>query len=157
MNRADSQFIEALYREMYDKLYRFANVRLGNHHLAQELVQDVFVLAQEKISDVRSSSNPQGWLMKALSNSLLHALRTKKMILARTVLLDENIAAPPPEPVSEYGLDSFLQPEEWTIISLIYCYGFSIEETAEKMGITYEACRKRLYRTRKKIKETFDY
>ena len=53
-------FLEDLYREMYQKLYAFARVRLRDEQLAQEVTQDVFVLAQEKLDEVRHSPNPQG-------------------------------------------------------------------------------------------------
>lgn len=49
-----------LYIEMYPKLYQYARVKLGDRQLAQELAQDVFVLAQEKIDSLRQSPNPKG-------------------------------------------------------------------------------------------------
>ena len=45
----EERFLEELYLEMYNKIYAFAYVRLEDEQLAQELVQDVFVLAQEKL------------------------------------------------------------------------------------------------------------
>ena len=44
-------FLETLYREMYPKIFAFARVRLQDEQLAQEIAQDVFVLAQEKLND----------------------------------------------------------------------------------------------------------
>ena len=55
---ADS-FLEDLYLEMYKKLYYYAYVRLKDEQLSQEVVQDVFVLAQEKLEILRQSPNPQ--------------------------------------------------------------------------------------------------
>ena len=51
---ADS-FLEELYLEMYKKLYYYAYVRLKDEQLSQEVVQDVFVLAQEKLEVLRQS------------------------------------------------------------------------------------------------------
>ena len=45
-------FLEDLYREMYQKLYAYARVRLRDEQLAQEVTQDIFVLAQEKLGEL---------------------------------------------------------------------------------------------------------
>ncbi|NCB51558.1 MAG: sigma-70 family RNA polymerase sigma factor [Clostridia bacterium] len=157
MSKSDNEFLEELYIEMYDKLYRFAYLRLNKHHLAQEITQDVFVLAQEKIDRVRSSPNPQGWLVQALSNTIMHALRTKQIIISRNIPLNEELAGNMHKNECEYGLEDFLSEDEWELLNLIYCNGYSIQEASNQLGIEYEACRKRVYRARKKIKDNYKY
>lgn len=157
MNKTDDDFLEGLYIEMYDKLYRFAYLRLNSHHLAQEITQDVFALAQEKIDKVRISPNPQGWIVEALSNTIKHALRTKQIIISRNIPLNEELAGNIHKDEGEYGLENFLLEDEWKLLNLIYCEGYSIQEASNQLDIKYEACRKRLYRARKKIKDDFEY
>ena len=91
-------FLEDLYREMYQKIYAFARVRLRDEQLAQEVTQDVFVLAQEKLDEVRHSPNPQGWLIRAAGYAVQHAQRDRQYIEQRTVPLEETrLSAPPLE------------------------------------------------------------
>jgi RNA polymerase sigma factor (sigma-70 family) len=157
VNKPDNEFLEALYIEMYDKLYRFAYLRLNNHYLAQEITQDVFVLAQKKLDSVRSSSNPQGWLVQALGNTVMHALRTKQIVISRNIPLNEELVGNAQKNEDGYGLKNFLSEDEWELLNLIYCNGYSIQEASNQLGIEYETCRKRVYRARKKIKDNFKY
>ena len=113
-------FLETLYREMYPKLYAFARVRLQDEQLAQEIAQDVFVLAQEKLPELRQSPNPQGWLIKAAGYAVLQEHMSK---------------------------------EEWKLLRAVYCEGYSIAEAARLCNMSFEACRKRLYRCKKRLRQ----
>ena len=147
---ADS-FLEELYLEMYKKLYYYAYVRLKDEQLSQEVVQDVFVLAQEKLEVLRQSPNPQGWLIRTAGYTVLHAQRTRQLIQAHFAPLDEEImAASPPE--EELGLRELMTEEEWRLMKSVYCDGYSIKEAAGLFGLGLEACRKRLYRLKQRLR-----
>ena len=146
-------FLETIYREMYPKIYTFARLRLQDEQLAQELAQDVFVLAQEKLEELRQSPNPQGWLIRAAGYAVLHAQRERAAIARHTVPLDElQLSAPPPE--AENGdLREHMSQEEWKLLRAVYCEGYSIAEAARLCGMSFEACRKRLYRCKKRLRQ----
>ena len=145
-------FLEELYREMYPKIVAYARVRLRDEQLAQELTQDVFVLAQEKLDDLRQSPNPRGWLIRAAGYAVLHAQRDRQYIERRTLPLEEaELAAPPPEPEDE-DLKSRMSPEEWLLLRAIYCDGYSIKEAARLCHLSFEACRKRLLRCKQRLR-----
>ena len=148
----DEDFLRELYIEMYPKLYQYARVKLGDRQLAQELAQDVFVLAQEKIDSLRQSPNPKGWLIKAAGYAVLHAQRTKKLLESRLLPLDESLAAAPTEP-EEYSLRELMSREDWRLLSSVYLEGRSIKETAELCGLSLEACRKRLFRIKRRLRK----
>lgn len=152
----DKAFIEKLYREQYVHMYRFAYLRLNDHYLAEEIVQDVFLLAYKKIKELRDCQNPQGWLVKTLGNTIMHALRTKQFIMSHFVEFDEGIEPSGYDIDSDLGLREQLSPEEWKLLSMIYNEGYSIDEAARMFGIKFETCRKRILRARKKIKNIFD-
>ena len=149
-------FLEDLYREMYNNLYHFARVKLNDEQLAQEIVQDVFVLAQEKIELLRQSPNPRGWLIKTTNNTILHALRTKQTIKAHFVPLDEKAVESIENPHEEIGLRELLSIEEWNLLRNVYCDGYSIKEAAILHNISFEACRKRLYRIKQRLRIQFN-
>ena len=146
-------FLEALYREMYPNIFAFARLRLQDEQLAQELAQDVFVLAQEKLEELRQSPNPQGWLIRAAGYAVLHAQRERAAIARRTVPLEElQLSAPPPE-AEDGDLREHMSKEEWKLLRAVYCEGYSIAEAARLCGMSFEACRKRLYRCKKRLRQ----
>ena len=146
-------FLETLYREMYPKIFAFARLRLQDEQLAQELAQDVFVLAQEKLEELRQSPNPQGWLIRAAGYAVLHAQRERAAIARRTVPLEElQLSAPPPE-AEDGDLREHMSKEEWKLLRAVYCEGYSIAEAARLCGMSFEACRKRLYRCKKRLRQ----
>ena len=146
-------FLETIYREMYPKIYTFARLRLQDEQLAQELAQDVFVLAQEKLPELRQSPNHQGWLIRAAGYAVLHAQRERSAIARRTVPLEElQLSAPPPE-AEDSDLREHMSQEEWKLLRAVYCEGYSIAEAARLCGMSLEACRKRLYRCKKRLRQ----
>ena len=146
-------FLETIYREMYPKIYTFARLRLQDEQLAQELPRDVFVLAQEKLEELRHSPNPQGWLIRAAGYAVLHAQRERAAIARRTVPLEElQLSAPPPE-AEDSDLREHMSQEEWKLLRAVYCEGYSIAEAARLCGMSFEACRKRLYRCKKRLRQ----
>lgn len=150
-------FLEDLYREMYQKLYAYARLRLRDEQLAQEVTQDVFVLAQEKLGELRRSPNPQGWLVRAMGYAVLHAQRDRQTIEQRTVSLEETqLIATPPEAEDE-DLKKRVSPEEWLLLRAVYCDGYSIAEAAQLCGLSLEACRKRLYRCKQRLRREMGY
>lgn len=158
MSSHDEEYLEGLYREMYKKMYNFANIRLNNHHLAEEAVQDTFVLALRNMKKHRASPNPQGWLVVTLSNTLKHILRTKQRLIVESLPLKEEILDGITQGTDpEYGLRELLTDEEWQLLTMIYIDGWPITEATQNLGIEYEACRKRLHRIRTKIKNELHF
>ena len=77
--------LEQLFRENYEGMlytataYFSANAAPGSsvHHLAEDAVQETFITAWEKCSDLLSSSSPKGWLYKTLKNIAKNIVRTE--------------------------------------------------------------------------------
>ena len=149
----DEDFLRELYMEMYPKLYQYAWVKLGDKQLAQEIAQDVFVLALEKTDSLRQSPNPKGWLIKAAGYAVLHAQRARSLAQARLRPLEEDLAAPGREEGEQYGLRELMSREDWRLLSSVYLEGRSIKEAAELFGLNLEACRKRLFRIKRRLRK----
>ena len=60
------------------------------------------------------------------------------------------MAASPPE--EELGLRELMTEEEWRLMKSVYCDGYSIKEAAGLFGLGLEACRKRLYRLKQRLR-----
>lgn len=59
--------LHQLYVEHYSCLFRFARSYV-NQDLAEDLVQETFLIAQKRIDRVIGSENPKGWLINTLRN-----------------------------------------------------------------------------------------
>ena len=60
--------------------------------------------------------------------------------------------APPPE-AEDGDLREHMSKEEWKLLRAVYCEGYSIAEAARLCGMSFEACRKRLYRCKKRLRQ----
>ena len=64
-----------------DQLYRFALVRINNTQLAEDLVQDTFVSALDRLKTFRGDCSEKSWLYTILRNKIIDYYRSseKKM------------------------------------------------------------------------------
>mgnify|MGYP001043924485 CR=1 FL=1 len=130
---------------------------------AEELTQDVFVKAYQKINSFRGESAISTWLYRIAYNTAISAIRRKKPLF---LYLDEKpINEIPDELVDEVLncdqdeklLQSLqqaigkLDPEEKALISLYYTQGRPLKEIAEITKLTEGNVKIRLFRARKKI------
>ena len=72
LSRSETRFLHTLYQRYAGPLYRVAHHRLGDPHLAQDLVQTVFLAAAGKLPTLRRHENPWAWLLRALHYELSH-------------------------------------------------------------------------------------
>lgn len=59
-----------------DELLRWAEYRLGDHDLAQDLVQETFLAAYEKFDTFKGDSSPKTWLSRILRNKITDYFRS---------------------------------------------------------------------------------
>ena len=78
--------IDRLYLKMYPMLFEYARSSLSNDSLAEEAVQDTFIIACQKPEALCDSPNPEGWLVKTLKNVLSNTIR--KQTIAKRIFLD---------------------------------------------------------------------
>jgi RNA polymerase sigma-70 factor (ECF subfamily) len=65
-------FFEKLFIEMRIKLLRYAEAKIPDRGNAEDIVEETFKTAWQKIDELTDSENPQGWLFNALK---LHILK----------------------------------------------------------------------------------
>ena len=64
------QLFEHMYQENFWKLRRYALIYLSESQ-SEEIVQDTFYEAAQKIDLLLEHKNPEGWLMNTLKNMVL--------------------------------------------------------------------------------------
>ena len=81
-----------MYVEHYSYLYRFAR-SFVNPDLAEDLVQETFLIAQKRLDRVTSSENPTGWLINTLKNVIGNTYQKRQFIyteLSPDAIADES-------------------------------------------------------------------
>ena len=130
---------------------------------AEELTQDIFLKAFEKLSSFNSGSKFSTWLYRIAYNTTVSAMRKKQA--HRNVAIAEERLADIDESAIDELLDSEeenmlarldkaieqLTTEERALITLYYIEERGIGETAQITGLTESNVKVRLHRIRKKL------
>ncbi|OAB60063.1 RNA polymerase subunit sigma-70, partial [Leptolyngbya valderiana BDU 20041] len=148
--------------DRHQKTVRGVLMRLcRNHALADDLAQDTFIKAYERIADYSGAGALRGWLCRiAYTEFLMHARKRK----ARDRTLDRFKAEPgedhaPPGPgAARVDLDralATLGEEERTCVVLCYAAGMSHSEAAETTGLPLGTVKSHVNRGRTRLKAWF--
>jgi RNA polymerase sigma-70 factor (ECF subfamily) len=144
--------IEALVEAHYAALFRYAYRLSGSSQEAEDLTQDTFCLAQNKLHQLREMERAKSWLFSILRNAYLHGLRSAK--LEKQVSLDGVGEIPermpePPAVVDSVQLQNALNelPEAFrTPLILYYFEEFSYRDIADQMNVPLGTVMSRLAR-----------
>lgn len=148
-----SKEIDRLYLQMYPMLFEYARSSLSNDALAEEAVQDTFIIACQKPEALCKSPNPEGWLVNTLKNVLSNTTRSQN--IARRILLDyfasniSDVSVSADRVSLEILYDAVADLEEFRLVKAIALDGKSYLELAEERGISVKTCRKRVERAKK--------
>jgi RNA polymerase sigma-70 factor, ECF subfamily len=146
--------IEALVEAHYAALYRYAYRLSGACQEAEDLTQETFCQAQNKLHQLRDKERAKAWLFTILRNAYLHRLRSSK--LEKQVPLDAanepaDRAGEPLAAVDSAQLQKALNelPELFrTPIILYYFEDFSYKDIAEQMSVPLGTVMSRLARAK---------
>lgn len=152
MNRDKNAFLESLVYEMHDLLVNYANIKLNDRNSAYDAVQETYLAAQKNIEKLMNSENPRGWLIETLKYKIMHEVRAKARFLRIIQKMEQATSiGKTHEDIHEYEIGEMLMKNECEILCTIYLEGYSIKETAAELGITYEACKKRVQTAKRKL------
>lgn len=147
--------LEEMYREMYPTLYAYALRILKDHALAEEAIQDTFCIACAKREQVLSNPKPQGWIMLTLKHVMQNMLRTQRKLqklLFLTAGEEHSIESPELLDV-DVLFGNVSDSEDFRLLKRIALEQCSIVELAQDLGISVEACKKRVQRARKRLQK----
>ena len=163
---------EKLVRQYDRQVFRIANHITQNREDAEDVVQDAFLKAYEKLDQFQGNSKFYTWLVRIAVNESLMRLRkrrTGKMVsIDEDVQTDEgsmprDLADWSPDPESLYGqsemgeiLKKVIQglPQGFRVVFVLRdVEGLSTEETAETLGLSVPAVKSRLLRARLQLRE----
>lgn len=159
LNKEQDRLIAQLYSDMYYSLSAYALSALNDHSLAEEAVQDTFRIASQKVDDLASSENPKGWLV----NTLKYVIRNTRRSLSRlnnlvisSLSFDENTALSYDDMDVDVMYSDLLGNGDYTLLKLIVLHKYTMLEAAEELGISVEACKKRVQRAKNKLRKLLE-
>ena len=149
--------IKELYIEMKETLYVFFYSRLRNKALSEEAVQDTFQSACSKPSDLLSSKNKKGWIMqtaKYVYSNILQRQRTlQKLTIISYSIDDFPIESQNDDIAFRIMYADLLGEEDFEILEKVAIKKYTTLELAQELGISVDACHKRIQRAKKKAQK----
>lgn len=162
MTGEEGAFFEAFYRTHIQALIGYAYRFLKNWDDARKITQEAFLTGLVKIDQFYGSENHLGWIKSVIRKKAQNLNRVKKNHAAVTFSLED-----PAISLSSYdyygGIDApsahcaeLLNDQEFLLIKRIFMEGESYQDTAKEFDMTEGACRKRVERIIKKLRERWD-
>lgn len=156
----DSGAFEGIYRAHAGRIYALCLRMAGNAREAEELTQDVFVRAWEKLAQFRGDSAFGSWLHRLAVNVVLSTWRRRGRHRERVVALEEvgEHAGDPPTPAPRRAVDleraiARLPVGARTVFVLYEIEGHRHREIAELTGLAVGTSKAQLHRARRLLRE----
>jgi RNA polymerase sigma-70 factor (ECF subfamily) len=158
----DGTAFEALYKQHSTRLYNLASRMIGAHGEADDLLQDIFLLAYRKLGSFRGESSLGTWLYRLAMNHCLDVLRNRQTRMGQqTDSLDEPDAIPVASPVPVLGAVSridleraieLLPPACRAAFLLHDVEGFGHQEVGTMLGISEGTSKSQVHKARMRIR-----
>lgn len=150
----DPDAFGVLYEEHYATLVWLAYAVVLDRDWAEDIAQQSFVKACEKLADLRKPERFAGWLTRICRSTAAQALRDRKRCFqergVREVTSHEPLEDRERREVVKAAIDR-LPPMYREIVVLHYYHHQSYTKLRETLGISDHSVRGRLFRARKKI------
>ncbi len=159
----DVASFEALYRENVRRVYALCLRLSSDPALAEELTQDAFVRAWQRLGSFRGDSAFFSWLYPLAVNVALSERRSRRRRTARVVATDDltPFEKPAPAPGPEASLDlekamTRLPPGARAVFVRHDVEGRKHEEIAELTGVATGTSKAQLHRARRLLREVLE-
>ncbi|HTV05414.1 MAG TPA: sigma-70 family RNA polymerase sigma factor [Acidobacteriaceae bacterium] len=170
--QGDVQAFEKLVKQYDRQVFRIAQHITQNREDAEDVVQDAFLKAYEKLEQFQGNSKFYTWLVRIAVNESLMRLRKRRT--GKMVSIDEDVETEDgsmprdladwsPDPEAQYSQAEIAEILKKTIQGLPQGFrvvfvlrdveGLSTEETAESLGLSIPAVKSRLLRARLQLRE----
>jgi RNA polymerase sigma-70 factor (ECF subfamily) len=162
----DTRAFERLYRANAGRVYALCLRLAGDRGRAEELAQDAFVRAWEKLGTFRGDAAFSTWIHRIAVNAFLMSARSEKRRETRLRLVGDTVEVAEgtsgatvrsPDAVIDLERAIGALPEgARTIFVLHDIEGYGHEEIAELMGIAPGTSKSQLHRARKLLREALE-
>ena len=145
--------VAQLVAEHHQAAYRYAYRLTGSVQDAEDLTQQVFLVAQEKIGQLRNVGKARAWLFAVLRNCFLKDRQRRRPALAADLTLNmESVPSPP----TKEGVDGDrlqnaldqLPDASRLVLVMFYFEQCSYREIAQRLGMPIGTVMSRLARAK---------
>jgi RNA polymerase sigma-70 factor (ECF subfamily) len=176
MTAGEQAAFDDFFNKYFDRLYRFALVRLDQDtHAAEDIVQQTLCRAMRKIRLYRGDAALFTWLCRICRNAIADSFRGNEPRLSRVVPFEDTdeirvaletlsslSADDPQESMLSVQIKrmvhvilDYLPTRYGEALELKYIQGLSVNEVAERLGIAPKAAESLLARARTAFKQGF--
>jgi RNA polymerase sigma-70 factor (ECF subfamily) len=160
VSKADVPAFEELYRQHSTRLFNLAWRMCGTRADAEDLLQDIFLLAYRKLPDFRGDSAVGTWLYRLAMNRCLDHLKSRQTRASgATTPLDEEVMQGPrrilDDGVKRLDLERAIArlPDGARAAFVLHdVEGFQHHEIAEILGISEGTSKSQLHKARLKLR-----
>jgi len=154
----DAMDLERLIHEHHAVAYRYAFRLSGSAADAEDLVQQMFLIAQQKLGQLREAKAARGWLLTILRRCFLKDCRRRVEMPASALemSLDELPATLADEPFDRERLQMALDelPAEFRLVLVMFYFDeASYREIAEELEIPIGTVMSRLSRAKGRLRD----
>ena len=156
----DTQAFEAIYRRLVGRIYALCMRMSRDPQRAEELTQDVFVRAWERMGSFRGDSKFTTWLHRLAVNVVLQAGRTRGRRESR-----EHLVADPADYLAKVTREmpgtrvdieraiAALPEGARTVLVLRDIEGYKYDEIAKMQGVALGTVKAQIHRARRMMRE----
>ena len=165
----DETAFSALVKKYQRSVHALAWRKIGDFHIAEDVTQETFLKAYQKLSTLKEPQSFASWLYVITANQCKAWLRKnrkwtrsledtssaqleKATYSGHIIAENEQMTAETQREVVKKLLAK-LQESDRTVITLYYLGGMTYEEISQFLGVSEAAIRNRLYRARHRLKK----
>jgi RNA polymerase sigma-70 factor (ECF subfamily) len=164
----DRWALEALYRDHVADVTRVAVFLLGRSSDVDDVIQDAFVRAFAQLPSLRETSAFGGWLARITANEARSRLRRRRLLSRlgldrgeEDVPLDQFLSdGATPDERAEIARAARtlaqLAPDERVAWTLRHVEGWSLDETADALGVSLATVKRRLQHAEEQVRRAVD-
>jgi len=167
VKNGNKELYELLMRKYNQKLYRIARAIVKDDSDAEDILQDTYLKAYEKLSQFENRSRFSTWIIRILINNANSTLnkrkRFDKSVLAEDLVQNKTEDSSPQTPEFQMSNNELKKILEQAIDSLpeslrgVYIMreveGLSVAETSDCLNISQENVKTRLHRAKAILKD----
>lgn len=160
MSKADEPAFEDLYRQHSTRLFNLAWRMCGTRADAEDLLQDIFLLAYRKLPEFRGDSTVGTWLYRLAMNRCLDHLKSRQTRASNATTTLNEEAMPGPRRVPDGGINRLdleraiaRLPEGARAAFVLHdVEGFQHHEVATILGISEGTSKSQVHKARLKLR-----